>query len=187
MVISREAIVSSIMEAKQTRVVKVEDVTKVIEAFKKKFDKKNIHVQIMCGDSDTFKIIDGYYILNDNLDSIAQLKESLYFYSDFETFKVLDMIYDQSFILKVLDNKRKKRVGSNEYIKMLIEYGNFLKKLEQENPELAKEYAIECLKGSGILDEEGNLKAPYNGNKVNDTDFTRGPKPKVRQKQNKDQ
>ena len=187
MVISREVIVSSIMEAKQTRVVKVEEVNKVIDTLRKEFDKKKIDVNIIWGELNTFKIIDGHYILNDSTDSITQIKKSLYTYADYEDFKILDMIYNQSFILKTLESRETKNKTTNqEYIEQQKKYIKFLKKLAKENPEVAKEYAIESLKASGILDEEGNLKAPYNGNKVNDTDFTRGPKVRQR-KQNKDQ
>ena len=187
MVISREVIVSSIMEAKQTRIVKVEEVNKVIDVLRKEFEKKKIDVNIIWGELNTFKIIDGHYILNNNTDTITQIKKSLYTYSRFEDFKILDMVYDQSFILKALESREiKKKTTNEEYIEQQKKYIKFLKKLAKENPELAKEYAIESLKASGILNEEGNLKAPYNGTKLNDTDFTRGPKARQR-KQKQDQ
>ena len=48
-------------------------------------------------------------------------------------------------------------------------------RLMVENPEEAKRIAMEDLMRTGIIDEQGNLKPPYNGVKVNPTDFTRGP------------
>lgn len=50
-----------------------------------------------------------------------------------------------------------------------------LKELRKTNPKLAKEKAREQLQRVGILDEDGNLAPPYNGQKVNEDDFTRGP------------
>lgn len=50
-----------------------------------------------------------------------------------------------------------------------------LKELRKTNPELAKKKATEELQRAGILDEEGRLAPPYNGQKVNEDDFTRGP------------
>lgn len=49
-----------------------------------------------------------------------------------------------------------------------------LKELRKTNPELAKKKAREDLQRAGILDEEGKLAPPYNGQKVNEDDFTRG-------------
>lgn len=51
-----------------------------------------------------------------------------------------------------------------------------LKQLSKTNPELAKKIAKESLQKSGILDKDGKLAPPYNGQKLHDTDFTRGPK-----------
>ena len=50
-----------------------------------------------------------------------------------------------------------------------------LKELRKTNPELAKKKAREHLQRTGILDKDGKLAAPYNGQKVNEHDFTRGP------------
>lgn len=50
-----------------------------------------------------------------------------------------------------------------------------LKELRKTNPELAKKKAKEDLQRAGILDEKGELAPPYNGQKVNEDDFTRGP------------
>ncbi len=51
-----------------------------------------------------------------------------------------------------------------------------LKELRKTNHELAKKKAREDLQRVGILDEEGKLAPPYNGKKVNEDDFSRGPK-----------
>ena len=74
---------------------------------------------------------------------------------------------------------------NQEFIELQKKYIRFLKKLAKENPEAAKEYAIQSLQKSGILDENGELAAPYNGEKVNDTDFTRGPRKSLKKKDNK--
>ena len=50
-----------------------------------------------------------------------------------------------------------------------------LEELRKKDPKRAKEEAIKGLQSSGILDENGELKAPYNGQKVHENDFTRGP------------
>lgn len=51
-----------------------------------------------------------------------------------------------------------------------------LKQLSKTNPELARKIARESLQKSGILDKDGKLAPPYNGQKVHDSDFTRGPR-----------
>ena len=51
-----------------------------------------------------------------------------------------------------------------------------LERLKKKNPEAAKLMAKKSLMSIGIIDENGCLKAPYNGKKVNSDDFTRGPK-----------
>lgn len=58
--------------------------------------------------------------------------------------------------------------GINKYIEDL-------KELYKTNPELARKIAKESLKKSGIISEDGKLVPPYNGQKVHDDDFTRGP------------
>lgn len=63
-----------------------------------------------------------------------------------------------------------------EEIEEMNKYMQNLKQLSETNPELAKKIARESLQKSGILDEKGELALPYNGQKVHDTDFTRGPK-----------
>ena len=55
------------------------------------------------------------------------------------------------------------------------EYIEILKKLKDRDPELAKKIAMEHLQKVGIIDEKGKIKPPYNGEKVNDDDFTIGP------------
>lgn len=62
-----------------------------------------------------------------------------------------------------------------EAIKEINKQLEELKELRRKNPELAKKIARENLQKSGILDENGELAPPYNGQKVNDNDFTRGP------------
>lgn len=51
-----------------------------------------------------------------------------------------------------------------------------LEELREKDPKRAKEEAIKGLQSSGILDENGELKAPYNGQKIHENDFTRGPR-----------
>lgn len=68
---------------------------------------------------------------------------------------------------------------NNEYMKYAInemeKYIQNLKELKRNNPELAKKIARESLQRSGILDKDGKLAPPYNGQKVNENDFTMGP------------
>ncbi len=45
----------------------------------------------------------------------------------------------------------------------------------KEKPEEAKRIAKRDLQNAGILDENDNINAPYNG-EINSDDFTRGPK-----------
>lgn len=51
----------------------------------------------------------------------------------------------------------------------------YLKQLISVDPQLAKKESIKKLQSAGILDKNSNLKSPYNGQKVNKDDFTRGP------------
>lgn len=60
-------------------------------------------------------------------------------------------------------------------IKEIEKYKEDLKELSKTNPELAKKIARESLQRSGILDEDGRLAPPYNGQKVHKDDFTIGP------------
>lgn len=50
-----------------------------------------------------------------------------------------------------------------------------LKKLVETNRPLAEKIAKESLMNTNIIDEDKNVLPPYNGTKVNDDDFTRGP------------
>ena len=61
-------------------------------------------------------------------------------------------------------------------LEQMKEYRIYLESLSKENPELAKKVAKEDLIRTGIIDEYGNLKPPYNGEKVNQDDFERGPR-----------
>lgn len=50
-----------------------------------------------------------------------------------------------------------------------------LKTLIKENSNEAERQAIIFLTNAGIIDENKNLNAPYNGEKANPDDFTMGP------------
>lgn len=60
--------------------------------------------------------------------------------------------------------ERKKQHNSNykTFIKEQEEYIKAFKELAEKNPEKAKEEAIANLRRTGILDEKGDLAAPYN-------------------------
>ena len=60
-----------------------------------------------------------------------------------------------------------------EAIKEMDKYIQSLKQLRETNPELAKKLARGSLQKSGILDKDGKLAAPYNGQKIYEDDFTR--------------
>ena len=60
-------------------------------------------------------------------------------------------------------------------IKAMKEEIKDLQNLKKTNPELAKKKAKESLIRMGYIDEQGNVLPPYNGQKVNEDDFTRGP------------
>ena len=60
-----------------------------------------------------------------------------------------------------------------EYLKDMDRYIEKLKKMDKEE---AIQNSFGALKRIGILDENGNIEAPYNGEKNNSDDFTRGPK-----------
>lgn len=61
-------------------------------------------------------------------------------------------------------------------LKQMKEYIEKFEKLKKENPELAKKVAREQLYKAGIYDKDGKLAPPYNGQKVNENDFTLGPR-----------
>lgn len=58
-------------------------------------------------------------------------------------------------------------------IKQMDKYIQSLKQLRETNPELAKKIARESLQKSRILDKDGKLAPPYNGQKIHEDDFTR--------------
>ena len=62
-----------------------------------------------------------------------------------------------------------------ETTKKMDKYIEELKELGKTNPELAKKKARENLQRVGIIDKDGKLAPPYNGQKVNENDFTMGP------------
>ena len=61
-----------------------------------------------------------------------------------------------------IELNKQNRYDSNGFIKKQQEHLEGLKKLQEVEPELAKEYAKKSLQRSGILDEDGELKEPYN-------------------------
>ncbi len=61
-------------------------------------------------------------------------------------------------------------------IEKMNNYELYLKKLSQHNPELAKVEAKQALIRTGIIDKDCKLKPPYNGEKVHEDDFERGPR-----------
>ena len=60
-------------------------------------------------------------------------------------------------------------------IESFIKTKKELQELGEKDPDLARAKAIEALKRMGLIGEDGKLTPPYNGEKVNDEDFTRGP------------
>ncbi len=56
----------------------------------------------------------------------------------------------------------------------------YMERLSKTNPNLAKKEATDALIEMGLIDENCNLKPPYNGEKVNLDDFERGPKKALR-------
>lgn len=77
----------------------------------------------------------------------------------------------------------KRRRTDEQVLDSMNKYLKYFTDLMESDPEKAKEIAKEHLQATGIIDERGELKPPYNGEKVNETDFTRGPKLK-REKRN---
>ena len=63
-----------------------------------------------------------------------------------------------------------------EIIKLMQKEIDEFNELKKTNPELAKKKARERLQEAGILGKDGKLAPPYNGQKVNEDDFTRGPR-----------
>ena len=64
----------------------------------------------------------------------------------------------------------------------LKDYKDYLLKLSKNDKENAKKEASESLIRIGIINKDGSLKPPYNGEKVNENDFEFGPKSKVLKK-----
>ena len=78
-------------------------------------------------------------------------------------------------------------VESNSYEAMLERQRKTLKEFEKlvaSDPDKAKAVAREALIRTGIIDENSNLKVPYNGEVVNEDDFTRGPRLSRKKKNN---
>jgi hypothetical protein len=65
--------------------------------------------------------------------------------------------------------------NQKEYIEQMQNYIDYLKQLSIDDPEAAKKEATESLIRMGYIDEKGNILPPYNGQKVNEDDFTMGP------------
>ena len=61
-----------------------------------------------------------------------------------------------------------------EAIKEMDKYIQSLKQLREADPELAKKISRESLQKPGILDKDGKLASPYNGQKMHEDDFSRG-------------
>ena len=75
-----------------------------------------------------------------------------------------------------LINQLNTKTGYEALLESQANYLLYLKHLAKNNPEEAKKIATESLMSAGIIDESGNLTAPYNGENVGPDDFTRGPK-----------
>ena len=80
-------------------------------------------------------------------------------------------VFDQA--ERVLISKFDSSVGLSAHLEEYLEYLTYL---NDNNPQQARKLAEESLLRTGIIDENGNLKPPYNGEKVNNDDFTRGPR-----------
>ncbi len=70
-----------------------------------------------------------------------------------------------------MNKKIIKRNG--DYLKDMDRFIERLKKMSREEAVID---SFNALKRIGILDENGKIAAPYNGENVNSDDFTRGPK-----------
>lgn len=67
--------------------------------------------------------------------------------------------------------------GEDVLAESMSKYLEDIKKLVKENPQEAKKRAIKDLIASGIIDENGNFRPPYNKQEISN-DFTYGPKVK---------
>jgi len=64
--------------------------------------------------------------------------------------------------IELNENTIDKKIDIDEFLKKQQGELEGLKVLARECPELAKKYSLEKLQGVGILDENGDLKEPYN-------------------------
>lgn len=62
------------------------------------------------------------------------------------------------------------------YLKLQQAYLQYFKYLEETDRKKAEKVARRNLIGAGIISEDGSLRPPYNGTRVNPNDFTRGPR-----------
>ena len=83
---------------------------------------------------------------------------------------------NEMYAIMKLINKIYAKTGYETLLESQSNYLLYLKHLAAQNPEEAKRLAKESLIRTGIIDESGNLTAPYNGENVGTDDFTRGPK-----------
>ena len=75
------------------------------------------------------------------------------------------MLTKKDILLKYIEinqNVIDKRTDINEFLKKQQEELEGLQILAKECPELARKYSLEKLQEAGILDENGDLKEPYN-------------------------
>jgi len=123
------------------------------------------------------KIIDNEYkevltkeklVLEEN-DKIKSLTKyySIIAVATFKDGQVLNplMLTKKDILLKYIEinqNVIDKRIDMDDFLKRQQEELEGLKILAKECPELAKKYSLEKLQGAGILDENGDLKEPYN-------------------------
>lgn len=75
------------------------------------------------------------------------------------------MLTKKDILLKYIElnqNVKDKRIDVDDFLKKQQEELEGLKVLAKECPELARKYSLEKLQEAGILDENGDLKEPYN-------------------------
>ena len=88
-----------------------------------------------------------------------------------------DMLQQHRATLKEIEGiSNKNKTNSEILLESQSQYLEELRRLAENDPEKAKEVCAEALIRSGIINDAGELKAPYNGESVNPDDFTRGPK-----------
>lgn len=71
--------------------------------------------------------------------------------------------------------EKKYLTQTEKVLKCLDEEIKYLDELRKTNPKEAKRVAHNWLVSMGYIDEDGNILPPYNGQKVNEDDFTMGP------------